>query len=142
MSEENVERWRALIEQLLAASGESDLQAWVTRTVELLDPEVEWDASEVPVPDLAGVFRGKEAVIQWWREWLAAWDTVAFDYELLDAGDRVLLLVDQRMRGRTTGIEVELGKYAQLATFRDGLITHYKIYSTQAEALEAAGLRE
>jgi hypothetical protein len=36
------------------------------------------------------VYRGKEAVMRWWREWLTAWETVEFDYELMDAGDRVV----------------------------------------------------
>ena len=44
------------------------------------------------------------------------------------------------MRGRSTGIDVPLGKYAQLYTFRDGLIVHWKLYESQAEALQAAGL--
>jgi hypothetical protein len=142
VSEENVERWRALLERLLVASGESDWDAWLAEVEEGLAPDIRWDASEVPMPDLAGRYRGREAVIRWWREWLAAWDTVQFDYELVDAGDRVVLLVDQQMRGRSTGIEVGIGKYAQVATFTDGLISHYKIYRSQADALEAAGLSE
>ena len=35
-------------------------------------------------------------------------------------------------------IEVPLGKYAHLYTFRDGLIVHWKLYESQADALEAA----
>jgi hypothetical protein len=46
------------------------------------------------------------------------------------------------MRGRSTDIEVPLGKYAHLYTFRDGLIVHWKLYESQAAALEAAGLRQ
>jgi hypothetical protein len=76
-----------------------------------------------------------------WDEWLAAWDTVEFDYELVDAGERVVVLIDQRMRGRSTGIEVVRGKYAQVATYEDGLIVRWKFYDSQAKALEAAGLR-
>ena len=60
-------------------------------------------------PDIGGVYRGIEGVRQFWREWLAAWETVQFEYELMDAGDRVVALIDQRMRGRSTGIEVPLG---------------------------------
>ena len=86
--------------------------------------------------------QGKEAVRGFWREWLAAWETVQFEYELIDAGDRVVMLLDQRMRGRSTGIEVSFGRYAQVFTFRDGLLVHWKAYLSQAEALEAAGLSE
>ena len=58
------------------------------------------------MPELAAVYRGAAEVRQVWREWLAAWETITFEYELIDADDRVLALIDQRMRGRSTGIEV------------------------------------
>jgi ketosteroid isomerase-like protein len=134
MSQENVEVLRAAFENFLA--GKSEFGA------ELLHPEVEWDASEMTVLDIGGVYRGIEAVKQYWREWLAAWETIQFEYELVDAGDRVVALIDQRMRGRSTGIEVPFGKYAHVYTFRDGLIIYWKLYMSQSEALEAAGLSE
>ena len=134
MSQENVEMVRAAFEAFLA--GRSDFG------VELLGPDVEWDASDLPAPDIGGVYRGPEGVRQFWREWLAAWETVQFDYRLVDAGDRVLALIDQRMRGRSTGIEVPFGEYAHVYTFRDGLIVHWKVYMRQSEALEAVGLSE
>jgi ketosteroid isomerase-like protein len=146
MSRENVELMRALVEDFRACTNELDWEAWLDRNAaELWDPNIEWDASaasEFGLLDLAGVYRGTDAVRRWWREWLAAWEIVEFEYELLDAGDRVVMLLDQRMRGRSTGIEVPFGKYAQVFTFRDGRIIHYKVYLNQSEALEAAGLRE
>ena len=134
MSRENVDLLRAAFESFVA--GNSDFG------VELLDPDVEWDASELMLLDLDDVYRGPEAVAQFWRDWLAAWEAVEFEYELIDAGDRVVALIDQRMRGRSTGIEVALGKYAQVYTFRDGLIVHWKGYMSQSEALKAVGLLE
>jgi ketosteroid isomerase-like protein len=134
VSQENVKRLRDAFEGFLA--GRSDFGG------ELLDPEVEWDASELAAPDITGVYRGIEGVQQFWRDWLAAWEAVQFDYELIDAGDCVVALIDQRMRGRSTGIEVPLGKYAHVYRFRRGLIVHWKVYEHQAEALEAVGLPE
>ena len=134
MSRENVERLRVAFEAFLAGSSEFG--------GELVDPEIEWDATESPALDNNGVYRGIEGVRQFWREWLAAWETVQFEYELIDAGDRVVALVDQRMRGRSTGIEVPMGKYAQVYAFRDGLIVHWKLYTSQSDALEAVGLSE
>jgi ketosteroid isomerase-like protein len=134
MSQRDVERLREAFENFLA--GRSDFG------VGLLDPEVEWDASEMPVPDISGIYRGPEGVQRFWRDWLAAWETVQFEYELLDAGDRVVALIDQRMRGRSTGIEVPFGKYAHVYTFRGALIVHWRGYEHQAEALEAVGLSE
>ena len=131
MSQENVERVGTAFEVFLAGKSEFGLG--------LADPDIEWDASEIPVPDIGGVYRGIEAVQQWWRQWLAAWETVQFEYELVDAGDRVVALIDQRMRGHSTGIDVPFGKYAQVYTFKDGLIVHWKLFMSQSKALEAAG---
>ena len=125
MSQENVERVRAAFEEFLA--GEREFGA-------------DLDSSELPALDIRGVYRGVEPVRRFWREWLAAWETVQIEYELVDAGDSVVALIDQSMRGRSTGIDVPIGKYAQIYTFRDGRVVHWKLYMSQADALEAAGL--
>jgi hypothetical protein len=144
MSQENVERMRASIEEntRLVTSEKFDHEAAISGMAELWDPEIELDASQSDVPGLSGVYRGMEAVRQFWREWYGAWDTLQFEYELVDAGDRVVILLDLRMRGRHTGIEVPFGKFAWVPTFRDGLMVHVKLYMSQSEALEAAGLSE
>jgi hypothetical protein len=142
MSRENVERWRARIEAIWAGRGEFDPEATISAMAEQWDPEIELDASEAPALDISGVYRGIEAVRQWWREWFAAWETLEFEYELVDAGDRVVQLIDLRMRGRSTGIEVPLGKHAWVATFKDGLMIHNKLYMSQSKALEAVGLSQ
>jgi ketosteroid isomerase-like protein len=133
VSQENVERLRTAFDNFLA--GKSDFGA------ELLGPDVEWDASDL-VFDLSGVYHGPAAVRQYWRNWLAAWETVQFEYKLVAVGDCVVALIDQRMRGRSSGIEVPLGKYAHVYTFKDGLIVHWKLYMRQSEALKAVGLEE
>jgi ketosteroid isomerase-like protein len=141
MSQENVEIWRASIEDFLAGTREPDREAMLAKLSKLWDPDIEWDVSGFSGPDIGGVYRGKDAVLGFWRDWLAAWETTHFEYELLDAGDRVVVLLDQRMVGRATGIEVPL-EHAQVATFRDGLMVHWKVYLSQSEALEAVGLSE
>jgi SnoaL-like domain len=110
-----VEIVRAAVEDFIAGKTEFDADGALTRMAgeEHWHPDIELDVSEAVVPEMRGVFRGKEAVRRWWGEWLGAWETVEFEYELLDAGDRVVVLIDQRMRGRSTGIEVSRGKYAQ-----------------------------
>ena len=144
MSQENVEIVRALSEGdfMARTSGEFDPEATISRMAEHWDPEIELDASETPALDISGIYRGADAARQWWREWYAAWEALRFEYELVDAGDRVVMLFDMRMRGRTTGIEVPSGKSAWVITFRDGLMVHLKLYLSQSEALEAVGLSE
>lgn len=140
---QNVELLRAAVEALRADSSEHDWEATLAGAwVGLWDPDIEWDASTHPLPDLAGVYQGIEPTLRWWREWLAAWEAVQVDYELVEAGDRVVGLFQQRMRGHYTGIDVASGRYAMVFTFRDGLIVHAKFYRRRSEALEAVGLRK
>jgi ketosteroid isomerase-like protein len=99
---------------------------------------------DLPMLDMSGVYHGVEGVRQYWRQWYAAWEVVArFDYRLVDAGDRVVALFEgQRMRGRSTGMEVPVPSYATVMRFRDGRIVHWKLYMNQSEALKTVGLAE
>ena len=141
MSQEKVDFVRAAAEDFYAHADEPGREAMLTRTVQGWDPEVVWDASALPLPDLPGVARGSEEVRRWWGRFLDAWQTVDSEFQVLDAEDRVVTLFNQRMRGRSTGIEMPL-EYGLTYTFRDGLIVHMKVYASHAEALEAVGLRE
>jgi len=144
MSQENVEIVRTAMEDFGAGRTEFDADGTLTRMAgeERWHSDIEFEVPEAVVPEMRGVFRGKEAVRRWWGEWLGAWEAVEFEYELLDAGDRVVALIDQRMRGRSTGIEVSRGEYAQVFTITDGLLVHWGFYGHQSEALEAVGLSE
>jgi SnoaL-like domain len=144
MSQENVEIVRAAMEDFIAGKSEVDADGTLTRMAgeEYWHPDIELDVSEAVVAEMRGVFRGKEAVRRWWGEWLAAWETVEVEYELVDAGDRVVVLITQRMRGRSTGIEVSRGKYAQVGRYSDGLLVHWRFYGDQVKALQAVGLSE
>ena len=137
-----MERLRTLVEDFRSSTTESARDAMLTRITALWDQEIEWDASELSLPDLGGVVRGREAVARTWKEFLAAWETMGFDYELVDAGDRVVLLLDQRMRGRSSGIEMALGMNAHVITFRDRLIIRWKLYESRSDAFEAEQLEE
>jgi ketosteroid isomerase-like protein len=142
MSQENVELTRAYFEEIARASREDfDTDTTIAKMAEFWDPEIEWDTSDAPF-DLSRVGRGKEVGRQWCRDWFTAWEALKFEYEAIDAAERVVVLLDLRMRGRSTGIEVALGEHAWVITYRDGLMVHNKLYMNQSEALEAAGLRE
>jgi ketosteroid isomerase-like protein len=132
MSEENVDLVRRAFEEFLA--GRRDFGEGIVH------PDVVWDASRMDLLDSSGIYHGPEGVRGFWREWLSAWETLEFEYEMRDAGDRVVVLIDQRMRGRASGIEVEIGRYAQIYTLREGLIVHWELHPTWSGALQAAGL--
>jgi ketosteroid isomerase-like protein len=59
--------------------------------------------------------------------------------ELLDLGDRLVLLADMPMRAQASGIALS-EKYAFVATLRDGRVVRQQDFLDQAEALKVAGL--
>jgi hypothetical protein len=143
MSQENVDLARAYFDEIARASREEfDPETTISRIAEFWDPEIEWDTSDGPVLDINRTYRGVEGASQWCREWFTAWEALDFEYELVDAGERVVTLLDLRMRGRSSGIDVALGKHAWVTTFRDGLMVRVKLHMSQSEALEAVGLSE
>jgi hypothetical protein len=141
MSQQDMELARIYHDEVARASHEGPA-ATVSKMVELWHPDVEYDMSESPALDIRGVYRGIDACRRFWQEWFAAWGTLRFEYELLDAADRVVVLLDSRLRGRSTGIELLWGKHAFIITFSDGLMLHARLYTDQSQALKAARLRE
>jgi hypothetical protein len=137
-----VELTRAYFDLIARASSKDfDTETTISKMAEFWDPGLEWDASEAPF-DLSQVGRGIEAGRQWCRDWFTAWEALQFEYEVVDAGDRVVVLIDLQLRGRSTGLEVPFGKHAFVTSFRDGLMFHTKIYMSQSEALEAVGVSD
>jgi ketosteroid isomerase-like protein len=61
--------------------------------------------------------------------------------ELIDLGDRMVVLADMPMRAQASG--VPLGEtYACVATLKNGRVIRQCDYLDQAEALDAVGLQE
>jgi ketosteroid isomerase-like protein len=61
--------------------------------------------------------------------------------DLIDAGESVLLVVHETMRGKSSGVPAG-HRYCQVWTFRDGPIVRGTSYSSKGDALEALGMRE
>jgi ketosteroid isomerase-like protein len=137
MSQENVEIVRAVIE----AHDRGDFDA----VFAAYDPGIEWsiEATMAPVGDFEPVYHGHDGVRAFWRQWFAAWETVSFEYEeFIDAGERVISILSQRMRGRRSGVELEWNSYAQVWSVRDEKIVRVDFFPNRTDALEAAGLTE
>jgi ketosteroid isomerase-like protein len=135
VSQENIELVRAVI----AASQRGEMD----KVFAAYDPEIEWRISELPTPitDFEPVYRGHEGIRRFWRTWAEAWETPNFEYEeFIDAGDTVVSILSQRMRGRTSGIELEWSSYAQNWTIKDGMNVRVEFFPDRARGLAAAGL--
>jgi ketosteroid isomerase-like protein len=145
MSRENVETIRALIpppEVDIAQLFRDDetFGQTVAALGSLIDPEVEsvavWQGGD------ARTFTGIEGFRQLWLDWLEPWDAyyTVVD-EVIDAGDRVVVLIRDRARRRGSNAEVELVS-GSAWRFRDGRIVPIEFFGSRAEALAAAGLAD
>ena len=134
MSQENVENVR-----LLGTAFRT--RDWAT-AADVLHPEIEMDVTRSPIVGHAHIYRGLDEVARFWAEWLEAWGGVDLeDPELIDAGDQVLSwTTHQIMRGRGSGIEVEMPEFGWLTGFHDGKVVWATLYLDKNEALKAAGL--
>ena len=61
--------------------------------------------------------------------------------ELIDAGDRVVVVIRARGRARGGGVDLD-HRFGALYTLRDGKIVRLQWFDDKAEALEAVGLSE
>ncbi len=133
MSQENVEIVRRRYEYL-AATGDylSETHA----------PDFVWDMSKFRGWPEQQTYDGVEGARVFLRDWLEAWDDWEVEVEALhDAGDKVVAIVRQRGRSKTTGLHVEMS-FGQVFSIRDGKLARMEMYADPVEALEAAGLSE
>ena len=133
MSAENVE----LIRRSFAAYDESGLDG----LAEFWHPDISWRAAEGALDDV-GVLQGLEAMRDHHRQWEETFDEIRAEVdELIDAGDRVIAVVQGIGRMKGSDAEISL-RYAIVFGFRDGKISSGREYLKREEAFEAAGLAE
>jgi ketosteroid isomerase-like protein len=87
-------------------------------------------------------YRGREAAFAAYSAWIDSWE----DYrreprEVIDLGDRVLILLRESGRGKGSGVPVE-ARLAMLLTFRTGRVVRHREFSDWQQAFEATGLSE
>ena len=132
MSEENVEVLRGVYQEW--AKGNMKAGA------DLLDPYIVY----VNRPGLveAATCYGLEAMQRWMRDFLAAWTNYrAHATEFLEAGDSVVVAVQQKAVGVGSGVPVEIEIF-HVWTFRAARVIRLESIVERGEALEATGLSE
>ena len=80
----------------------------------------------------------RSAISEIWDAWE---DFCEVNEQLIDVGDKVLVLQTIAGRGRASGIEVRAAA-ALIWTLRDGQLVHVEVFSDRSEALRAVGLEE
>ena len=100
-----------------------------------------WDMSTFRGWPEQQTYDGREGARQFIADWSGAWEEWELDLEeLVDAGDdRVLAIVSQRGRSKSSGLVVEM-HFAQLWTMRDGKQVRMQMYADPDEGRRAIGL--
>jgi len=131
MSQENVQ---VVLDQY-AATNERDFE----RVMSYYADHVELIAREPWLK--AGLYRGREAVGNFFGDWLSTFDRDA-RFDVTEARELengvVLIVADHHARGRGSGVEVR-GTVIWVYRLRDGKITRVEGFASREEALEAAG---
>jgi ketosteroid isomerase-like protein len=133
MSQENVELVRKLYEVYNERS--------FTEHPDLVDADIVWDMSRVNLPD-ASVSTGRDDFPNFVEAWAESFASEQMEaQEMVDAGDRVVVIVRHRSQGKRSGIELEQ-TFAMVWTLRNGRAIRMEVFPTRHEALEAVGLLE
>ncbi len=141
MSQENVEVVRGLWELFKGVNLTAvdwDGEAIWEMAERSWSPEVELRWSRRG-PD-ARAYRGREGVIQAFREWLELFsEYYAEPLDFIEVGDRVVVPNRQWGIGSTSGVPVEVA-VTWVYEIRDNQMARLDEYDTLEEALEAVGL--
>jgi len=134
MSQENVERVR----EAIGTFNRGDYDA----VLDLLHPDVEWQTPD-SFPE-ARTHRGPEGVREFFRTWLDTFRGFRLHLERCDPVDehRVLGVLRGSGEGAGSGAAVESPPFFQLFEFRDGKLIRARMFQTESEALDAAGIAE
>jgi ketosteroid isomerase-like protein len=92
------------------------------------------------VPGTEKTYTGMDGLRAAWLEWVAPWASYRTETkEAIDAGDRVLLIVNDWARREGSAQEIEING-AAVWSFRNGKIARFEAYAERSEAREAIGL--
>ena len=103
------------------------------------DPEIEWDTSAIP--GVGTIVKGPKEVALWWVDWTNAWKSYIYrTAEYRDLGEWVLTRTEIEAVG-PGDVAVEMTVF-QMWKVRNGKIATCRVFPTEPQALEAAGLSE
>jgi ketosteroid isomerase-like protein len=131
MSRENVE----LAQQAFDAFNRRDMGAFLA----LMDADVEAGSR---LAAMEGGYQGHDGIRHWWQNLLDAIpDYTVETVEARDLGDLTLTMLRTHGHGADSDTPVEDTVW-MVVDWRDKKVVRWRVLSTEAEALEAVGLRE
>ena len=137
MSQENVEIVRDIYEGWAAGRLADVLTDLVAPTIEVFpDPRSAWPGIEPMYLGFEGIGRYLSSINEAFTDYRAEAEDV------LDAGNRVLVLAIERGRGRLSDASVQIHHTAHIWTLRQGKAVRLDVNWDRQEALKAVGLAE
>ena len=134
MSQENVEVVRSMYKAFAQRDGVTPFKHYA--------PDIEWEHRDAGLVGSSPVYHGHDGVHALFQDLLQAFREFEFRMvELTPNGDHVLVTVDERGVGRTSGVVVDRRHYAAW-TLNSGMVTRVRVYLDHVEALKAVGLAE
>jgi uncharacterized protein len=132
MSQQNIEIVGLAHERL----NEGDINGLIA----LCDGDFELDMSARTLnPE---TYRGHQGIRRFYRDVSEVWEEFRWEpLRFFEADDEVVVLLHSHGRGRGSGLEMARDA-AMVWTVREGRAVSVRFYTDQAEALEAANLRE
>ena len=133
MSEENVE----VVYESIEAFNRHDLDAFLA----FADPDIEFSPRSLELEG-GDPYRGHDGIRRWWESWLGVapdWSGEVEDVGVL--GDVTVARVRVRGHGGASGATMDQTLWL-LAEWREKKCVRWRTVASEAEALEAAGLRE
>jgi ketosteroid isomerase-like protein len=122
----------AVVRDIIDALNRADVEGVVDR----LHPDFEWKPLEGS--PAAGVCRGHPQVRRYVQDWLDTLDALRLDLrDPIEIGDTVIVEVNGRGRGRTSGVELS-NRFWQVWTLADGTPVRMHEHRTRDEALREA----
>jgi len=93
-------------------------------------------------PGVRAVYDGWDGVMEYMVNWYSQWEDYEVEpLEFLDAGDQVLVVMQERGRMDREGLNVTQ-EFSHSFKLREGLVVEWRMYDPHEQALEAVGLSE
>jgi ketosteroid isomerase-like protein len=132
MSEENVEIVREIYDAVARRDAPSAFAVYAE--------DIVWEVSARRAIVMDRAYHGHEGVRRFWRDALLAFGEVdLLVEELIDAGDRVIALIQEREIGRSSGVPVE-ASHAAIWTLAEGKVVRMQVFDDRDQAFKAVGL--
>ena len=108
----------------------------------MVTDDVEWETTRT-LPGMKGVYRGVAGMDEWMHLFRSVGTSFDVSLDEIAGETEYALVVMERLRGRDSesGVEAEMRVFA-VYWFDAGRIRRRRSFTSRAEALEAAGLRE